>query len=169
MNQQARNIMKKMTLLFICIGVIMSGCTGKKAGADESVPEQVKQIYEARNSYIGNNSADGRLLDLLKEYYGVDQDYTMELLTTEKPYVLILHFDEEPDELKMWDIAAISLALIDNCSEVRWNYERDGELITYYVTEDDANKILQINNIKDYGKSIEELSKLMDHDDNSIR
>jgi len=35
----------------------------------------------------------------------------------------------------MWDIAA-----------VRWDYERDGELFTYYVTEDDANKILKIKN-----------------------
>jgi len=133
MNQQGRNAIKKITrtLLFICIGIIISGCTRRKADVDESVPEQVKQIYEGRNSYIGNNSADSRLLNLLKEYYGVDQKYTMELLTVEKPYVLILHFDEEPDELKMWDIAA-----------VRWGYERDGELFTYYVTEDDANKIL---------------------------
>jgi len=163
MNQQGRNAIKKITrtLLFICIGIIISGCTRRKADVDESVPEQVKQIYEGRNSYIGNNSADSRLLNLLKEYYGVDQKYTMELLTVEKPYVLILHFDEEPDELKMWNIAAVSLALIDNCSEVRWDYERDGELITYYVTEDDANKILQINNIKDYSKSIEELLKLV--------
>jgi len=163
MNQQTRNAMKKITpiLLFICIGIIMSGCTRQQTDVGESVPEQIKQIFEARNSYIGNNSADSSLLNLLKEYYAVDQKYTMELLTFEEPYVLILHFGEEPDELKMWNISAVSLALIDNCSEVRWDYERDGELITYYVTEDDTNKILQINNIKDYSKSKEELLKLV--------
>lgn len=155
--------MKKIRkiLMFICIGINLVGCTSKKENPNVSVQDNVESIYAAKNPYIGDISADSKLLGLLINYFEISEEYTMELVTDEKPYVLIVHFNSEPDEFKMWDVSACFLALTDNCSEVRWDYEKNEELLTFYISIDDVNANLNIKDIKDYSQSEEEFNLLL--------
>lgn len=150
----------KAIVLLLCMGIILSGCKGGMKNTEGSIPENINEIYEAKNPYIGDNSADNKLLGLLLDYFGISDEYLIELVTDEEPYILIVHFNTQPNDAKMWDVAASLLALIDNCSEVKWDYEKNGDMKTLYVKEKDVNANLKIKDIKDYGRSAEELNLL---------
>lgn len=59
------------------------------------IPTNVKELFEAKNPYIGNHVADGKIMRILSiSAQGV---YTMELQTTEQPYGITMHFEKFPE------------------------------------------------------------------------
>ena len=100
------------------------------------ITKKAKELYAARNPYIGDISADQRLANLL----GVGEaigSYTNKLNTQESegfeyPYSWELIFDrpwtDGYDKIynqKMKAYAYVLLALIDNCGEIKWTYQTE--------------------------------------------
>ena len=100
------------------------------------ITKKAKDLYAARNPYIGDISADLRLANLL----GVGEaigSYTNKLNTQESegfeyPYSWELIFDrpwtDGYDKIynqKMKAYAYVLLALIDNCGEIKWTYQTE--------------------------------------------
>lgn len=164
-----------------------------EAGTEETaqVIPAALELFEAANPYIGDASANGRLLGMIATYNGgLEQKFTTELQTSEEPYVLTLHFEREPDETKMWKNAILFLALTENCGEVHWDYpatiatavtsipgtEKNAPeeenpvqfepyetdtMITFYVSVEDANENLGVDNIKEYAASAQKVEELL--------
>lgn len=102
------------------------------------ITKRAKELYAARNPYIGDISADQKIANLL----GVGEklgSYTNKLDTEEKegweyPYGWELIFDEpwkdgeaERRSEKMKNYAYALIALIDNCGEISWTYTTEDE------------------------------------------
>ena len=100
------------------------------------ITKKAKELYAARNPYIGDISADLRLANLL----GIGEaigSYTNKLNTQgsegfEYPYSWELIFDrpwtDGYDKIynrKMRSYAYVLLALIDNCGEIKWTYQTE--------------------------------------------
>lgn len=109
---------------------------GDTYGENGCVTKRAKELYAARNPYIGDISADQKIANLL----GVGEklgSYTNKLDTEEKegweyPYGWELIFDEpwkdaERRSEKMKNYAYALIALIDNCGEIRWTYTTEDE------------------------------------------
>lgn len=110
------------------------------------ITKRAKELYAARNPYIGDISADQKIANLL----GVGEklgSYTNKLDTEEKegyeyPYGWELIFDEpwkdgeaKKRSEKMKKYAYAMIALIDNCGEISWTYTtEDGKTHTESVT-----------------------------------
>lgn len=139
----------------------------KRYGLEGETAENISQaaidLYEAGNPYIGDAPANGRLMEVISEYFGgFGPGATTELQTSEEPYCLTLHFSGEPDERAMWRNAVFLLALIENCGEVDWDYTAGDEKTTVYVPAADVNRILEIEDIKEYGTSAAKVQELLD-------
>ena len=85
-----------------------------------------QELYDLRNPYIGDASADSALLNALniKENLG---SFTIKLETQAEPYILRLNFADEITDATMFNTAMnayamLLLALIDNASEIQWCY-----------------------------------------------
>ena len=158
---------------------------------DQRYPEVLaKRLYALRNPYVGDVSSDGDLLKAL----GVPAlgAYTLELFTSQEPYVLQVDFTDDPgagnytalDEA-MFPRALALMALIDNLGEVRWTCPMRTDLPgknthTTTLTGDMANSYaytllnapLSVDaystdlpekfSVKDSGTSVEKLRKLLD-------
>lgn len=97
--------------------------------------ELAKTLYELRNPYVGDASANGALLETLRVYLP-DTEITQEIEAKEEPYRLILNMEEGPDmedEISLHQYgeldkaAVVLLALIDNVDEVVFSYPAEGE------------------------------------------
>lgn len=136
------------------------------------ITKRAKELFAARNPYIGDISADQKIANLL----GVGEklgSYTNKLDTEEKegweyPYGWELIFDEpwkdgeaERRSEKMKNYAYALIALIDNCGEISWTYTtEDGKMHTESVTladwkaeypNDNTNPGFRLE-LKDYSK-----------------
>ena len=145
---------------------------GDTYGENGWVTKRAKELYAARNPYIGDISADQKIANLL----GVGEklgSYTNKLDTEEKegweyPYSWELIFDEpwkdaeaERRSEKMKNYAYALIALIDNCGEISWTYTtEDGKTHTESVTladwkaeypNDNTNPGFRLE-LKDYSK-----------------
>lgn len=136
------------------------------------MPSNVKELFAAKNLYIGNHVADGKLIGLLN--LPIWGDCSMELQTSQEPYGIIMHYDKEPENKKefekaIWQDAALFLALTENAGFFEWAYpKKDGlsvEQTRYYV--EDIERMLEIKDLKAYAESEENLFKLMQLVENS--
>ena len=131
-------------------------------------------LFAARNPYIGDAPANGRLLELLR--VGDLGSYTMELETAEKQYIIRIHFedtpgDEEAFENQMYPKAVMLLALIENAYQVEWSYpttDEDGSasLYTRYFNLNDSVNLVNADGKKDIHELTETLQgvqKLMSY------
>ena len=124
------------------------------------------QLYAAKNPYVGDMPANGRIAALL----GVGdrfQNYTNELQTSEEPYgwKLILGDpiaaeEEEPARSFMKASSCAMLALIDNLGYVTWEYRTPSGPQSYTVTASDASAFAGTD-IKLCAVTATDLQKLM--------
>ena len=154
------------------------GCTftGAQRGHDqaegnEDVSAYAQQLYDCRVRYIGAASDDAALIEAMdiSENLG---GYTLELETDNEPYVLRLIFTGQIKDADMLNRdmqadAILLLALIDNASEIQWRYSSDpaadGEgIFTGSMTIEEANAVLNENDIKDFGQSAAKVQELLD-------
>lgn len=179
-------------IAFVCLtDQIKEPSVADQAG-ELGVSEAAVALFADANPYIGDASANGRLLGTIHTYFGgLSDEFTTELQTSEEPYVMTLHFAKKPvDEEALWRDAVLFLALTENCGEVRWDYEtgevctrveqrtktnvdgskvRDilstevgGVLETHYVSLADVNVNLGIENVKEYAASPEGVEELLE-------
>lgn len=100
------------------------GMTVKSNG--EVVSRQANELYKAKNPYIGDASANGRLAGLV----GISRslgNFKNELQTSKEPYGWTLEFEDSTSnsavfEERMKGYACMLIALTGNLGEVEWNY-----------------------------------------------
>lgn len=118
-----------------------------------SVSPDVRKMLDKSNPYIGDAPADGEVLGAVRMgYMGM---YGTELQTSEEPYVLTLHFEDEPEDPTAWNIqmqkkAVLILALIDNAGAVEWTHPAESGTETYRWRMDleQAGQMTGIQDIK---------------------
>lgn len=145
---------------------------GEKKVKDDGtvINSMAVKLFEAKNPYIGNMSANGRIANILmiSENLGGYKNF---LKTNEEPYSWKLIFakelkpgEEEFFNSKMTSCAFVLLALVDNVSIIEWEYEvslsGENEKKSFVVTKEEASIVLG-DNIKNYSVSYEELQKLL--------
>lgn len=160
------------TLMIICTFSIV-GCSKDKDVSEVTASAYAQQLFDSKNQYIGDNTADSKILELLNitEELG---EYEFEIQADVDNYVIQLNFkntiedNEKRAELdsKMMNKALLILALIDNANEVRWSYPliEDGKetLVTVYESEANAKSTLK-KDVKEFGKSEVQLQELLDY------
>ena len=147
--------------------VDVGGTTVKKDGT--VISQLANELYEARNPYVGDGAADGKLAGAL----GIGRRigaFTSELDTAYEPYGWTLNFqdsvrDSHVMEGDMKDLGCVLLALTDNLGEVAWTYTvetekgpvgREGAL-----TRQEASEYLG-EEVKSFGESPERVQELLD-------
>lgn len=147
----------------ICVAVVVVAVQFYGKDATDSTLNS-EQIYSRKNANVGDASADIALLDALG--IAAIGSHTIQLETSEKPFILRINFSELSTAYKAinFDIdmktrAAILLALIGNVDEIHYYYPADDmqEMIT--IKSSDLQN--QLGNIKDYGASLESFRSLL--------
>ena len=124
-------------------------------------------LYQAKNNYIGDISADLKLAGIL----GIDKQFgafTSHLQTDDEPYGWEIYFSQSFDLInqsyeyeKMERNAYLLLALIDNLDYVEWHMFYGQQEYTYSISKEDASQFCQ-KDIKDFGKNVYDLQCLFD-------
>lgn len=160
-------VIATLLAVVVCIALLLNN--NKDTPTVSSTSSATEKVYTLRHDYIGDASADLALLDALRV-----QDiapFTIELETTEKPYILRINFSDEsfPSykqinyEVNMESNAIILLALIKNVDEIHYSNinstiettERD-EIVR---TASDYTK--QLGDLKRYSDSLERFESLI--------
>lgn len=136
----------------------------------ETFAELAQELFERRNSYIGDAAANGALIETLSGYLP-KTPITQEIFTEEIPYCLKLCLEEGPDQtdpisVYQYDnldkIAAVLLSVIENADEIAFSYPCDGgaeNYCEYYDAEQIADCYDGLQ-VKEYGNSADELQEL---------
>lgn len=129
-----------------------------------------QKLYDARNPYIGDASANGRLLRIIAEALpdtlAASANYKMELQTSEEPYEF--HFlvedvlEGEPYFYSLAAPASLMLALTDNMGEIVWKYSVAGGSCWQKWSAEGAAGWCGVEDIKEYSKSPEKVQELLD-------
>ena len=124
------------------------------------------QLFDAKNPYVGNMSANGRIATILG-VSGQFESYTNELQTSADPYgwTLILNTpisasEETAARNTMAADSYAMLATINNLGYVTWEYQTDSEPQDYTVTVEDASAFAG-QDIKLCSKTASDLQLLM--------
>ena len=142
--------------------------TGSSAVTVDTETQAAELLYEARNPYVGDASANGKLLGAIAkarpDSVFASLSYKTELQTSEEPYEFhfLLETDEVDETVLDEDLsvtAVLMLALTDNLGEVQW-YGTDEQIISY-VDIDRAQSLLGIDNLKAYAESPEKVRELL--------
>ena len=130
---------------------------------------QAQYLFNLKNKYIGNASANTLLLEALE--VSKLAKYKIELKTSEEPYILYINFDNiDPTNItdntisnfknKMKINSVILLALIENADEIHYNdlyCNRDDNIVNLKASDLEE----ELGNIKDYGKTIDKFQELL--------
>ena len=159
MKQANRKIAAILAMVFT-LSLLLTACNKSDVGGKGVT--QTDMLFNLKNEYIGNASADASILQALE--VSKLGKYEIALTTDSKPYALIVNFneisvpvDELNSQMKMYSFAL--LALIENADEICWNINTDTVTDNKIVTVEDAND--EYNNIKDYGVSADDLHSLL--------
>lgn len=133
------------------------------------IGKMANDVFGARNSYVGDVMADGKLVLVLgmMEEMGTA---TTELHTKEEPYGWTFHFTDSVkngarfDE-RMIDYACVLIAMTDNLSEVSWTYTVETEEGTVersaHITQEECDAYVG-SPIKAFADSPEKVQELLD-------
>ena len=148
-----KTVLKK--LMWICIVgcvaiisiVLFKNLSNKNLNSNE---EKSKYLYSIKNKYIGDSSADMRIINELK----IAENLNIEIKAdTEGDNILIINVNgDKTGDLSYEEYSAILLALIENASEIHWNINNTQHI---EVTVDSIAR--KYADIKDYAKTPEQL------------
>lgn len=147
--------------------VDIGGATVKSDGT--VISKMANELYGAKNPYIGDVSANGRLAGIL-DMGGEIGGFTSELQTVSEPYGWILHHkdsvrDSAVFESRMRDYGCVMLALIDNLGEIGWTYTVETEQGLAQrqttLTAQEASEYVG-DSVKSFGQSPEKVQELLD-------
>ena len=132
----------------------------------ESIDWLAARLYEAKNPYVGDMSANANIASLLRVGNRVGS-FTNELQTDAEPYgwTLILEDpiaaeNEKRTKEEMRRCSCVLLAEIENLGTVSWKYETKAGEKTFTVTATDASKLAG-QDIKTCAASASELQNLL--------
>lgn len=132
----------------------------------ESIDWLTARLYEAKNPYVGDMSANANIASLLRVSKRVGS-FTNELQTDAKPYGWTLLLEEPVAQEKeksikeeMQKCSCVLLAEIENLGTITWKYETEAGKETFTVTTADASKLAG-QDIKTCAVSASELQKLL--------
>lgn len=165
-----------VAVILVAAALVMLGTNGRNPAAEDSAGEAMaveERLYEAKNPYAGDPSANGRLIgaiaEALPECMAADAAFTTRLQTSEEPYEL--HFMLE-DEMALRedprDVCAPSiqmLALTDNLGVVKWygaaGRGEDRELLASLDVQE-AEELCGVEDLKAYSGSPEKIRELLE-------
>lgn len=170
-NRDAKYMMLAQHPDVILYRMIFSAQSVDELRAEYQVPTNVKELYAAKNPYIGNHIADGKVLQIVMPK---TKSYQTELHTSEEPYGITLHFEknyfDNNGELEktMVKSAAMFLLVTENANFFEWTYLADDNvtLKTEHYTVQDIEKRFEVSNLKSYAqseKTILEFIQLMEN------
>lgn len=145
----------------------MNGITVKSDGT--VISKKANDLYKAKNPYIGDASADGKLSGTL----GISMElgsFKNELQTSHEPYGWTLKFEKSASnsmvfEERMKAYACVLTALTDNLGQVSWIYtvelEQGPAERTGTMTAQDCSEYLGAP-VKSFGGSPEQVQELLD-------
>ena len=152
-----------LAALLLCL----TGCGSGGTNGDSTMGEATyaQSLYDSRISYVGDNAAVASLLSQM----GVNNrmgDYTLELQTDSEPYSVTLHFQQTPENEQAFAdqfeyYAVLTLALIDNCDEVRCTYPTDSGDHSLSWNMQQADEHLKLN-VDACGESADGVANLLD-------
>ncbi|HBN56219.1 MAG TPA: hypothetical protein DD414_05545 [Lachnospiraceae bacterium] len=185
------------------LAVLGTNGTGKKNVTQEAVPPErpeqyvyedavypdaARELYEAKNPYVGDISADGRLIgaivSAMPESALAEYSFKTELQTSHEPYEFHFLLEEDGERLKlnreeeervcqdMQAVSALMLALTDNLGEVYWHYipadplEEESPEVTETAICQNIESVQDwcgVDDIKACGGSADEIQKLLYH------
>lgn len=167
--------------VFLLLGSNRSNPSGNNTGTNDgqtksrsstvtadTETQAAELLYAARNPYVGDASANGKLLGAIAkarpDSVFASLSYKTELQTSEEPYEFhfLLETDEVDETVLDEDLsvtAVLMLALTDNLGKVQW-YGMDEQIISY-VDIDRAQSLLGIDNLKAYAESPEKVRELL--------
>ncbi len=131
----------------------------------------IKDLWNARTKYVGDNSAVGTLIGLLPVPTGMQYDH-FELQTTSPPYKVTLIYSVPTQLLSEYNSgssaasdtfqanALFLLALIDNADEVQVTLTDGSQKIEFTNGREWADNAIE-GEVADYGKSPEKLQELI--------
>ena len=142
----------------------------------EAIDWLTARLYEAKNPYVGDMSANANIASLLRVGNRVGS-FTNELQTDAEPYGWTLILDDPIDpvpcyfkllaaenekstEEEMRRCSCVLLAEIENLGTVSWKYETEAGEKTFTVTASDASKLAG-QDIKTCAASASELQNLL--------
>ena len=135
-----KRILALMALLLTAL-FCFSGCSKADTKEENTF---VSSLYEAKNPYIENTSADNDLVRLTG--LGGNGKFTIEVQDASHPYTLMIRYmyldndvNLESMDSTMVSAAAVLLALIGDCEQVSWSYPGAGGLVTGGVTTEYIN------------------------------
>lgn len=147
-------------------GVNASGVTVKADGT--VIGSMANAVYEAKNPYVGDMSANGKLVQALGLTSALG-GATNELQTAEEPYGWTFHFVESPrnsvtfDE-RMRKYACVLIAMTGNLSEVHWTYTvelaEEGVVRESSITAQECSDMVG-EDIKSFSESPEKVQELL--------
>lgn len=133
------------------------------------VGKLANDLYGAKNPYVGDASADGRLAQTL----GIARElgnFKNQLQTSEQPYGWTLHFEDGVSnsavfEERMKGYACVLIALTDNLGEVGWTYTVETESGPVKrergITEAECTQLLGAP-VKSFGEDARNVQNLLD-------
>ena len=132
----------------------------------EAIDWLTARLYEAKNPYVGDMSANANIASLLRVGNRVGS-FTNELQTDAEPYGWTLLLDdpiaaenEKSTKEEMRRCSCVLLAEIENLGTVTWKYETEAGEKTFTVTASDASKLAG-QDIKTCAASASELQNLL--------
>ncbi len=145
-----------------------------KEEAAENYSEAAQKLYEVRNLYVGDASANGRLINAIAEALpdscAATAGFKTELQTSAEPYefhfVIEDNMEADPDSYSMSAPAVLMLALTDNLGAVQWEYTVGSKAVPVLEIRrwdtHDAAQWCGVKDIKEYSVSPEKVQELLD-------
>jgi len=130
----------------------------------------IKDLWDARTKYVGDNSAVGKLIGLLPVPIGMQYDH-FELQTASPPYKVTIVYSVPAQSLSDYKSessaasdtfrtnALFLLALIENADEIQVTLTDGSQKIEFTNGREWADNIVE-GEVTDYGKSPEKLQEL---------
>lgn len=173
----------------IVVVLVVFGTNGKGNELSETedrveseYSEEALLLYENRNPYVGDISADGEVIRAIREClpeFAEVQAYKTELQTTEEPYQFHFIMEESTEDSpklaaeqeaalteRMVPAATLMLALIDNLGEVAWSCWVEQENSDTYALViwdlEQAESYYGIKDLKEYSASAEKVQELLE-------
>lgn len=173
-----------LAVILIAAVMILLGTNGRGQDTDasesagtenteETAATIEEKLYEARNPYVGDPSANGRLIgavaEALPDSMAADTVFTTRLQTSQEPYEFHFMLEEETEIQEafrqMYAPSVLMLALTDNLGMVQWyGAAKEDESRELLASLDvyGAEKLCEVEDLKAYGASPEQIRELLD-------
>lgn len=168
-------ILAAVALVCAVLALGTDAVTHKEAKTELSAlySETAQTLYEARNLYIGDASANGKLLgaiaEVLPDSFVAKTAYKTQLQTSAEPYEFWFLIEEEPIEplniRSVYAASTLMLALTENLGVVQWfcgPSENGWVLDTAVLDVEEAERLCGVTDLKAYGKSPKKVQELLD-------